>query len=523
MNKFLSTLLLTLFLVWSGCTPLKPATTQPTAPAATQPTTATKPAPTTQVATTTPATKPLEGRAKAMRAFELNRLSTQAYAGKQYAKAMELLAELVRLTPEDGTAWYNLACLQCLTGKLDASLESLDKSIKLGYAEIRHLQRDPDLKALHDHPRFQAILKNRDQIQRDRADKVLAALRKQMGEGYTYEIDHAHRLIYASCVDAEDFAEIKQRLGNYQLAEAKTLFDHSVDQYVAVVIPKDAPQRPGQPAGFYNPVGKYLVVKSIGMVLTHEFTHALHGADQEALGQNHAIWVVEGLATLFESSQLKDGRVTPLPNGRINVMQELIKSNQHIPLEKFLKVDHMTYAMRNPKVCYSQGQCLMRYLHAHGLLKKWYDTYAATFDKDPTGAMSLEKVTGKKLPDLEKEWKAWVLAQKPVPTAPKVNQPYVGVQLAHSIAGIRILSTVPGAGADKAGMKAGDVIVRLGGKRMVDPETLTEFVAQCKVGQTLPVEYRRAGKIAKCDVLLTARPAETQPATKPASAPATKP
>ncbi len=460
-----------------------------------------------------------------MRIFELNRISGEAYEHKDYPKALAAIQELVKLTPDEGGNWYNLGCLQCLMGHHDQALDSLEKAVKLGYAGIQHMERDTDLTALHDNGRFLAILHNRDQIQRSRAEKVLAALKARYGEGYTYEIDDAHRLIYVSSVEKRDFDEIRQRLCDYEAAERKTIFDHNVDEYIAVLIPKNYPHRPGQPGGFYSPAEKVLVVGSIGMVLNHEFTHAMHGADQEALDQVHPIWICEGMATTFEYSEVHNGRVVPLPNQRLNVLQMLIKANKIIPLANLVKLEPQVF-QPHAMATYPEVRYLMLYLYDKGLMKKWYDTYVATYQKDKTGALALEQVLGKKLADVEKDWKAWVMKLAPPPLYVQANGAYLGVQVEPAMDGLLIRSTVPGAGADKAGLKAGDVILSLDGKRVVDPETLTELVTARKVGQVLPVEFRRGGNNRIAQVLLTAKPADIKPptpTTKPATAPSTKP
>ncbi len=44
---------------------------------------------------------------------------------------------------------------------------------------------------------------------------------------------------------------------------------------------------------------KSLLAREQGYVLTHEFTHALHAADRAPLGQEHAVWVAEGLGGML--------------------------------------------------------------------------------------------------------------------------------------------------------------------------------------------------------------------------------
>jgi len=39
--------------------------------------------------------------------------------------------------------------------------------------------------------------------------------------------------------------------------------------------------------------------------MTHEFTHALQFGDLDPLAEEHPIWIVEGMASLFESGQFE--------------------------------------------------------------------------------------------------------------------------------------------------------------------------------------------------------------------------
>ena len=66
--------------------------------------------------------------------------------------------------------------------------------------------------------------------------------------------------------------------------------------------------------------------------MIHEFTHALHWADQEARGQNHPIWIAEGFATLAETSEIENGHLVPLPNPRLNYLKKAVQSDKLIPL-----------------------------------------------------------------------------------------------------------------------------------------------------------------------------------------------
>jgi tetratricopeptide (TPR) repeat protein len=76
----------------------------------------------------------------------------------QYARALQLDRRLVRLTPEDAIAWYNLACTYTVLGMIDPGFFALQRSLELGYSWFSRLRRDPDLKALRRDPRFARLL-----------------------------------------------------------------------------------------------------------------------------------------------------------------------------------------------------------------------------------------------------------------------------------------------------------------------------------------------------------------------------
>jgi S1-C subfamily serine protease len=68
--------------------------------------------------------------------------------------------------------------------------------------------------------------------------------------------------------------------------------------------------------------------------------------------------------------------------------------------------------------------------------------------------------------------------------------------------GVAVVSVVPGGAADKAGIKAGDVITAVGGQQVPDTTTLTAVLATVKPGMKVPVQYSRDGGTAEATVTL---------------------
>ena len=76
-----------------------------------------------------------------------------------YTRALQIDRRLVRLIPDDATAWYNLACSFAVLGMIDPAFSALQRSLEEGYRFLNHLRRDPDLKALRRDPRFARLVR----------------------------------------------------------------------------------------------------------------------------------------------------------------------------------------------------------------------------------------------------------------------------------------------------------------------------------------------------------------------------
>lgn len=72
--------------------------------------------------------------------------------------------------------------------------------------------------------------------------------------------------------------------------------------------------------------------------------------------------------------------------------------------------------------------------------------------------------------------------------------------------GVLVVELAPGGPAQRAGMRAGDVILSLGGQRAVSTEELTRLVSRLKVGQRVTVEIVREGRRQSLVVTVGERP-----------------
>ena len=427
---------------------------------------------------------------KMRRIMALNRESIEHFKAGRFDRCKETLDNILKIDAKSDIAHYNLACLYSRRKKFSKAIDELNIAVNNGYMSFAYMEQDPDLDPLRKLPGYKKLLVRRDKIQRDRAAKILVSLKGRFGDKFICEVDHDSKLVFATDIDTHTLEELKVSLSKYASAQWKSLFDNRFDEYVTVVIPRVPKDLPARLGGAYDPVNRQLIARSIGMVLTHEFTHALHFADQAALGQGHQIWVIEGLATLFESSRLVNGAATPLPNHRANILKSIVERNASLPWPEFFKLSHGEYMEKSSRA-YPQGRYIFMYLHEKGLLKKWYDAYTAGYEQDDTGARAIEKVTGKSLKKVEADWLDWVSELEEVPLRLAARQAYIGVQLFRQVDGLKILSIVPRSAADRSGLEEGDVIVKLDGRRMADIGELLRTVTSHKVGDRVKIEFRR--------------------------------
>ena len=86
---------------------------------------------------------------------------------RRYRRGLQLDRRLVRRHPRDPTVRYNLACSLALTGDLPGAARELLAAARLGYRDIEHLLRDPDLRRLRRDPCFAELRAQLERIARE--------------------------------------------------------------------------------------------------------------------------------------------------------------------------------------------------------------------------------------------------------------------------------------------------------------------------------------------------------------------
>ena len=330
------------------------------------------------------------------------------------------------------------------------------------------------------------------------AEHIAGKYLARFGEGYRAQVDPQRRLIFVTALDEEHFRRTAAMLAVYADIQRKSLFSGRPPWDVAVILPTIEDYAALGPAknvsGFYNPAHRALVSVDRGRVLIHEFTHALHHADQASADQRHPIWIAEGLATLFECSEIRADAVIPQVDQRLGVVQRAIEAKATIPLADLLKLDQEAFA-RRWELAYAQSRYVMLYLYQQDKLSRWYETYKSLYRVDASGRQALEKVLSVRLRRLEEDWQSWALTLRLPWGELDSVEGRLGLKVRNDRRGARVVGLVEGEAAAAAELiRVGDIVEKFNGLSIRNTASLMAAIRAAGAGRTVTIKLIRNGR-----------------------------
>jgi hypothetical protein len=167
---------------------------------------------------------------------------------------------------------------------------------------------------------------------------------------------------------------------------------------------------PPSPYGYYSAADRALImnIATGGGTLIHEIVHPFVRTNFPGC----PAWFNEGLGSLYEQSEERDGKIHGLPNWRLPGLQEIIRAGKTIPFAEFVAMpDDVFYGgPTGYNQHYGQARYLCYYLQEQGLLVKFYREFQNHRLVDPTGLQTLKKVLGADdLVGFQRQWEKFIM------------------------------------------------------------------------------------------------------------------
>ena len=277
----------------------------------------------------------------------------------------------------------------------------------------------------------------------------------------------------------------------------ETLFDAPPDYYVLVAVPTpgDAQRiiRDVSIGGIYEHGRRRLVARDIGSMLRHEFTHVMHYGHMSRLNQPHALWVQEGIASLYESYELgDDGDIVFLANNRHNIIHSMVRFGRDFDWGEMFALSSQQFMQRASR-SYPQVRSIFRWLAEEGKLVDFYDMYVATFNEDETGVTAFETLFNAPLDEIQNQWRDWVRQQPRRDEVVRTGDASLGIRFNPGSRndGVLISEIIANGAAEAGSLRAGDIIVAIDDQPTRSHTELVEIIAARSVGERVRVRFRR--------------------------------
>ena len=118
---------------------------------------------------------------------------------------------------------------------------------------------------------------------------------------------------------------------------------------------------------------------------------------------------------------------------------------------------------------------------------------------------TLEEIYGKSVEEFEKDWLEFLKPLEYSRGGVDSNRPFIGVQLEEGDNGLEIMEVVKESPAEKAGLKSGDVILKMDDKDIKTRADLSGVIGKHKIGDEVKFVVKRGDEEKEITVKLGKR------------------
>lgn len=461
-----------------------------------------------------------------MSAQELERAGITAIEANQLDAAASYFQAQAEQQPDSFVPFYNLAAVESLRSNTPIAEQYLSKAIALGFSDLRTLKRDPHLENLRGLDLYKQLTQRWDELLNARraADTAFAA-RLVPRNRESRSIDR-WKLELVSTHGPVATDESQRELNLLIDWTTQRLFPETAqpnalenDPWIMVILPDRANFArwalatfgPGAKGGISGIGGAYdhnrrrLVAQDLGATLRHELIHVLHWRDMSRLGQEHAAWIQEGLASLVEDYDIEDGTLVPAPSWRTNIVKRQLDINRLTPIQELATTQMNRFVASRPLAKYAQSRAVMLFLYDLDQLESFYRTYTQTFDQDPTGLLALQQTLNLEQPEIEQRYRDWLQALPTVAETGSDLPATLGITIENGTGdGVRVSDLPPGS-RQRTGLRIGSFITHINNRPTRDLQELIRILSDYPPGETVTLTHRRGRVYSTSDVELLPR------------------
>ncbi|MCA9268301.1 MAG: hypothetical protein KDA41_07510 [Planctomycetales bacterium] len=171
---------------------------------------------------------------------------------------------------------------------------------------------------------------------------------------------------------------------------------------------------PSTKFGYYSPSHQAIFanMRYGSGTLVHEIVHPFMLANFPKCPS----WFNEGLASLYEQSNDRDGLMVAQTNTRLRELQRAILDKKMTPIQTLTSTTREDFYNSDERLMnYASARFLLYYLEKKNLLTKYYHEFRDNVDKDPTGYDTLQRVLGDDARDMaqfQRKWEYWLLMRR---------------------------------------------------------------------------------------------------------------
>ncbi len=461
----------------------------------------------------------------------------------EYKKAEQAFEKLIETQKTNFVGYYNLACALSQQGKLEKAAEAMSNAIAFGFLHRAQLERDPDLEALRGTAFFEDLMEGWGRVVESRRKADLVKMNKlvharkmehRTDEKLRLEIVSAHDPVSTDQAIAE-LELISKWIGHevlFGLQESIGMGGGEDSAWIFVGLPEKrgfgkwaseifgpgaARGRGGSGGstggggggggigGAYEHRQRRLVAQDLGATLRHEFVHVLHWRDMNRLGQNHAAWIQEGLASVVEDYDVHQGQLLPTPSWRTNMVKRLLEVRRLPTIGELASMDLATFTRQKPLARYAQARTVLMWLLDMGKLGEFYTQYTKTYSQDPSGIVALGQVLGMEAKEYEKVYREWIEGLERVPETGSDLVATLGISVENGTGDGVVIQGLSGEARRTTGLRMGTVITGIEGRPTRDLHELIRVLGSYKAGQSVRVQTRRGTIHGEAIVMLKRR------------------